>query len=320
MDSPDGYRKVHNVPKPLVGGLGMLIVVSLSSVLFVPPSDFNLRGYYSAVILLGIVGFLDDFTDLHYKWKFIAQILAATIMIHYSKNSLLSFGNILSFGAIEFGIFVAPITIFCTIGIVNAINMIDGLDGLAGGISLISFISFAILAYIGKQFELMLLSIALAGTILGFLRYNWYPSKIFMGDAGSFFLGFSLAFLSIAITQTRSDDFIPPVAALLILAVPIVDTLTVLFRRVIKGKNPFSADRNHFHHILLKFKLDVKSVVKIILFISIIFSFFGVIGTVFKIPDYYMFLLFSIYFLLYFLVSCFVEDTWFKRIINKEGN
>jgi UDP-GlcNAc:undecaprenyl-phosphate GlcNAc-1-phosphate transferase len=305
MDFPDNHRKVHDVPKPLVGGLGMLIMVSLSSVLFVPPSDLNLRGYYSAVIMLGIVGFLDDFRELHYRWKFVAQIVAATVMIHYSRNALLSFGDLLSFGSINLGIFIAPVTIFCTLGVINAINMIDGLDGLAGGISLIAFISFTILAYVNRQFEIMLLSLSLSGAVIGFLRYNWYPSKLFMGDAGSFFLGFSLAFLSIAITQTRSDNLVPPVAALLILAVPIVDTITVMVRRMIKGKSPFTADQNHLHHILLRLGLNIRGTVIAILSLSLVFSSFAVVGTIFRIPEYYLFLVFSVYFILYFFLALF---------------
>lgn len=307
MDFPDGHRRMHSVPKPVVGGLGMLIIVSLGSILFVPPEDLNLRGYYSAMIILGIVGFLDDFKELHYRWKFIAQILAAAIMIHYSKTALVSFGDLLSFGSINIGIFaVSPVTIFCTLGVINAINMIDGVDGLAGGVSLIAFIPFAILAYINQQMNIMLLSIALIGTVLGFLRYNWYPSKVFMGDAGSFFLGFSLAFLSIYITQVKGS-VVPPVAALLILTVPIVDTVTVMTKRIIKGKSPFLADQTHLHHILLSFGLGKKRTVIVILALSAMFSCIGIIGTIFEIPEYYLFLIFSIYFILYFLSSFFIR-------------
>lgn len=308
MDFPDSRRKVHDVPKPLVGGLGMILAVSFSCLIFIPPLDLNLRGFYSAVVMLGIVGFLDDFRELHYRWKFIAQMLAATIMIYYSKTILLSFGNLLSFGSIDLGIFAIPVTIFCTIGVINAINMIDGLDGLAGGVSFIAFISFAALAYINEQLNLMLLSLALGGAVLGFLKYNWHPSKLFMGDAGSFFLGFSLTFLSIAIAQ-GDNSVVPPAAILLVVTIPTVDTMTLMIKRGIRGKSPFSADKTHFHHILLKFGLDAKSAVMVLLFLSAVFSSLGIIGTIFKIPDYYLFSVFSIYFILYFMVSFYSRDT-----------
>ncbi|MDO8281339.1 MAG: MraY family glycosyltransferase [Thermodesulfovibrionia bacterium] len=307
MDSPDNKRKVHDIPKPLVGGIGMLIVVSLSSILFVPPEDLNLRGYYSAVIILGITGVLDDFKELHHNWKFVMQILAVAIMLHYSDTALISLGNLLTFGSINIGIFaIAPVTIFCTVGVVNAINMIDGLDGLAGGIALVSFIAFAFLAYHNQQMNMLLLSISLCGAVIGFLRYNWYPSKLFMGDAGSFFLGFSLAFLAIYITQ-KHDSLVPPVAALLVLTVPIVDTLTVMVRRLIRGKNPFSADKNHLHHILLQYGLSVKSAVIVILCLCAGFSLLGIVGTLCKVPEYYLFFVFFSFFILYYITTYYAH-------------
>jgi UDP-GlcNAc:undecaprenyl-phosphate GlcNAc-1-phosphate transferase len=306
IDVPDNRRKVHDIPKPLVGGLGMLVMVSLSAIIFVPPADLNLRGFYSSAILLAIIGFLDDFGDIHYRWKFTAQTVAATIMIYYSKTILHSFGNILSLGPVELGVFAIPITILSTIGVINAINMIDGLDGLAGGFSLIAFISFAILAYINGEMELMLLSLSLCGAVMGFLKYNWFPSTLFMGNAGSFFLGFSLTFLAISITQ-KGDSLVPPVAPLLILAVPIVDTVTVMIKRIIKSKNPFFPDKSHFHHELLNLGLTPKGAVKVILILSIGFSLFAILGTIFKVFEYYMFLVFLAYFVLHFLVSFYIE-------------
>jgi UDP-GlcNAc:undecaprenyl-phosphate GlcNAc-1-phosphate transferase len=307
MDPPDKKRKMHNIPKPLVGGIGMILIVSLSSIIFVPPENLNLRGYYSAVILLGIVGFMDDFSDLHYSWKFFAQVLAAAIMINYSKTSLISFGNILSTGDLTLSSYlIPPVTVFCTMGVINAFNMMDGLDGLAGGVSLIAFVSFSILAFINGQIEMMLLCLALTGSVLGFLKYNWHPAMLFMGDAGSFFLGFSLAFLSIAITQGGFGK-VPPVAALLILAVPIADTLTVMLKRMIRGKSPFFADKTHLHHILMKFGLKVKGCVLAIFTLSVIFSSIAILGTIFKFPEYYMFYIFAVFFVTYFIAMFSVK-------------
>lgn len=228
-------------------------------------------------------------------------------MIFFSKTVLLSFGDLLSFGPINLGILAIPLTIFSTVGVINATNMADGLDGLAVGLSLIAFISFAILSYINSKTELMLLGIALSGAVAGFLRYNWHPSRLFMGDAGSLFLGFSLAFLAIAITQ-KNNSLVPPVAALLILAVPIVDTLTIMIKRILNGKNPFVADRYHLHHIFLRFGLDKKATVTVILFLSAILSSTAIIGRILKIPEYYLFFTFIGYFVLYFTSSFYIKE------------
>ncbi|MBI4843128.1 MAG: undecaprenyl/decaprenyl-phosphate alpha-N-acetylglucosaminyl 1-phosphate transferase [Nitrospirae bacterium] len=307
MDNPDGGRRLHNIPRPLVGGLGMIIIVSLSSIIFVPPDNINLRGYYSAVIMLGVVGFLDDFSDLHYSWKLISQLMASLIMIYYSKTLLLSFGGILPFGSIDFNVAMGvPVTVFCTIGVINAINMIDGLDGLAGGVSLIAFISFAFLAHINGQMELVLLSLALTGSLIGFLKFNWHPAKLFMGDAGSFFLGFSLAFLSIAVTQ-GGYRIVPPVAALMILAVPIVDTLAVMTKRILRGRSPFFADKTHLHHLLLSFGLKAKSTVIFILLLSAAFSVLAVYATLYKVPEHHVFYIYAVFSIVYFIIMFFVR-------------
>ncbi len=291
VDIPD-KRKVHWGPKPLVGGLGMMMAVAVSCLLFVPLA--NLRGFYAGLVLLIIVGFLDDFKELQHRAKFVAQILAALFMIYFSYETLNTFGDLISFGAIDFGILAVPVTIFCTAGVINAINMMDGLDGLAGGISLIAFISFSILAYLNGQPELALLSLAFSGSLAGFLRYNRLPARLFMGDAGSLAIGFALAFLSIAITQ-KKGGIIPPVAPLLILTVPICDTVTLMTARIVKRKSPFSADRKHLHHILLRFGFNRKRTVFYILSISAGLSLIGISGSVLKVPEHHLFLVFVIY-------------------------
>lgn len=247
IDQPD-ERKIHKKPKPLVGGIGMIMALSLTSLLFFQLS--HMRGFFSGLIILTIIGFLDDFKEISHYWRFLAQAVAVALIILLSNTVLYSFGDLISTGDISLGIFAIPLTFFCAIGVINSINMIDGLDGLAGGLSHISFISFAILSYVNHQFDLMYLSLSLIGVVSGFLFYNWPPSKLFMGDAGSLSLGFSLAFLSIAITQTK-DSKVPPVAPLLILAVHIVDTVIVMTQRIIKGNSPFVADKTHIHHRLI---------------------------------------------------------------------
>ncbi|MDP2688826.1 MAG: PilZ domain-containing protein [Deltaproteobacteria bacterium] len=306
LDHPN-KRKVHSIPKPLIGGLAIIIGFSLSCKFLVPLA--KLDGFFAGVATALIFGFLDDLRELDSGVKFAAQILASLFMIFMSGTVLQSLGDLASLGPIDLGILAAPATVFCTVGAINAINMIDGLDGLAGGLSLIAFISFTALAYINDQGELMLLGGALSGAVIGFLRYNWHPARLFMGDVGSFSLGFSVAFLAIAITQ-KEGGLVSAPAPLLILAVPIADTVTLMMKRVLEGKNPFRADKNHLHHLLLRLGFDSRGVVIAILSLSGLFSLAAIAGTLLRVPDYYLFFIFSMYFALYF-----VSHVYLKKIL-----
>ncbi|HTZ18803.1 MAG TPA: PilZ domain-containing protein [Dissulfurispiraceae bacterium] len=303
VDTPN-RRKVHATPKPLVGGLGIMMSLAVSCLLFVPLS--NLRGFYAGAIILIIVGFLDDYKELRHGGKFVAQVLASLIMIYFSDVTLKSFGDLLYLGSIDVGILSVPLTIFCTVGVINAINMVDGLDGLAGGISLIAFLSFSVLAYLNGQSELSLLSLAFSGAVLAFLRYNRPPASMFMGDAGSLSVGFALAFFSIAVTQ-KAGTVVQPAAALLMLAVPVCDTVTIMTVRIIKQKSPFTADKKHLHHILLRFGFNRKRTVTFILLISAVLSLAAVIGTVARMPDWFLFAVFAFYAAVYTTAAVFAK-------------
>jgi len=304
LDHPNS-RKVHLTPKPLVGGIGIAIGLSISTLLVFP--YLNLRGFYTGAILLVLIGFLDDFSEVNHRLKFVLQVFAALCIVFIGKTVLSSFGDLLAFGNITLGVLSIPLTIFCTVGVINAVNMIDGLDGLAGGVSLISLMAFSVLSYINNQIELVFLSVALIGAVIAFLKYNWHPARLFMGDAGSIFLGFSLAFLSIAITQ-KADGIVPPVAPLLILAVPITDTVTIMMKRLLNRKNPFKADRYHLHHILVRLGIEKRNSVKVILSAVTLFALIATIGTVLQIPEYILFSVFAVYFSAYFVLSFRIKD------------
>jgi undecaprenyl-phosphate alpha-N-acetylglucosaminyl 1-phosphatetransferase len=299
LDMPN-ERKVHNSPKPLVGGLGIVLGLLFSSLLFVPLT--YLRGYYAGVFSLVIIGFFDDFRELNHRWKFVAQFFAAALMIYFSHAFLFSFGDLLWTGPVYLGAAGIPMTIFCAVGVINAVNMVDGLDGLAGGISLIAFLSFAFLAYVNNQPELMLLSLALAGAVIGFIRYNWYPAKLFLGDGGSLLLGFSVAFLSIAVTQ-KEGGLVPPVAALLVVAFPVADAVTVMLKRGVKGRSPFYADKTHFHHILLLLGYCKRSADRTIFAVSGLLSAVAVLGTLYHVREAWLFLVFCLFFVTHFVFS-----------------
>jgi len=293
LDIPN-LRKVHNQPKPLVGGLGMVMAVCLSGVLFIPLTD--LRGYFAGMIVLVIAGFLDDFRELDHKWKFVAQIVASLLAIYLSNTRLFTFGNLIGTGEIRLGILSVPLTIFCMVGVINALNMIDGLDGLAGINAIVGFSCFGLLASYTGQYNLLLLSLALTGALIGFLQFNWFPSRLFMGDAGSLTIGYSLAYMAIALTQKKTGN-VSPVTPLLILALPIVDAVMVMTKRIVNGKNPFQPDTNHMHHNLMLLGYSKKTTVEVIGLMAFIIATIGAMGTMIETPDYLIFGIFSLYLL-----------------------
>lgn len=305
LDQPN-HRKIHNNPRPLVGGIGMVVAVTFTSLLFIPIE--GLRGYFLGLAILLFVGFLDDFRELGHRQKFLAQILAAAMMIYFSKVVLSSFGDLFGVGeiAIPGGMYVIwMVTIFSVVGVINAVNLIDGLDGLAGGISFIAFIFFAVHASLANDHTLMLLNLALAGALLGFLRFNWHPSVLFMGDAGSLCLGFSLAFMALALTQGEASTT-RPVAALLILAVPITDTLIVMFKRILRGRSPFVADKYHLHHIFLRYGMSRSGSVRVILALSVLMGGLSLLQPAYGISDAVLFGMFGIYFVIYLASSFYI--------------
>lgn len=302
VDHP-GSRKIHQIPKPLVGGIGMTISATFAALVFIPIG--GLRGFFLGLALLLLVGFFDDFKEVGHRQKFIAQIGATSVMMYFSNAALFSFGDLLGLGPLDiphFSILIWFVTIFCVVGVINALNMIDGLDGLAGGLSFIAFIMFSVHSSLAGNQTLMLLNLAFAGAVLGFLRFNRYPASLFMGDAGSLCLGFALAFISLSLTQ-GADANVRPVVALLILAVPITDTIAVMVKRIIRGESPFKADQSHLHHNILRYGFSRKAAVVIILAISILLGCLSLLSPLYGIPDYWLFLLFSIYFCGYLLLS-----------------
>jgi UDP-GlcNAc:undecaprenyl-phosphate GlcNAc-1-phosphate transferase len=291
VDRPN-ERKVHRTPRPLVGGIGMAIAAAFSALLFIPSE--GLRGYFLGLSFLLVVGIFDDFKEIGHRQKFVAQIIATAFLIYFSRINLHSFGDLLGLGNMDFSgstLLVWAVTLFCIVGVINAINMIDGLDGLAGGISFLAFLAFAIHASLIGNHALMLLNLALAGSVLGFLKYNWSPSTLFMGDAGSLCLGFSLAFMAIALTQGEGGKA-SPVVPLLILAVPITDTVIVMIRRVIRGESPFKADKFHLHHIILRYGFSRVEVVKVILLLSTLLCLLSFLGPAYQLTDRNLFLIY----------------------------
>ena len=259
VDLPDA-RKVHSIPIPRIGGIAMACGAFAPLLLWYHADRFVLAFLAGAAVLV-FFGLLDDFHDLPPKVKFAGQILAALIVITAGGVQIRSLGMLLP-DAVLPPLFGVPLTLVAIVGATNAINLSDGLDGLAGGICLLIFSARGYLAYLEGNPSIGLIALALFGVLFGFLRFNTHPATIFMGDAGSQFLGYSAATLAIALTQSKAT--LSPVLPLILLGFPILDTLTVMVTRIVQKRSPFSADKNHFHHHLLGLGLQQSESVLII--------------------------------------------------------
>lgn len=246
IDNPDP-RKVHVAPIPRTGGLAM-VVGSLVPMLVWLPLDLQMRAFLAAILVITVFGMWDDRADLDYRLKFAGQVVAALLVTVVGGVVIrdIPFGP--SDGLPD--LVAIPLTVLFFVGITNAVNLADGLDGLASGVALLSAGVVALLASLAEGDSLLLIALAVSGSICGFLRYNTHPASVFMGDTGSQFLGFSLGFMVVNLTQ-EVNSAVSPMLLILILGLPILDTLSVIARRLRERRSPFMPDRNHLHHKLL---------------------------------------------------------------------
>ena len=278
LDIPNA-RKVHTKPIPRMGGLAIFGAFLLGYMLFARTSNQMLSILIGGFIIV-LTGLFDDIKPVPAKIKFILQIIAAGVVVFYGRIFL---GRV-TFLGLDFT-FPVPlnyiVTILFMVGIMNAINLIDGLDGLSSGVSSIYFATIGIIAFILNKMQGLdtILSLIMLGSTLGFLIWNFNPAKIFMGDTGSLFLGFTISVISLLGFKgaTLTSLIIP----IVILAIPIFDTGLAILRRLLKGEKISAPDKEHFHHQLLKMKFGVKGTVLIIYAINILFasvSIFFVLG------------------------------------------
>lgn len=267
IDMPS-HRKIHEEAIPNLGGI-VIFFGFLLSLLFVVQIEGQIKALLIGGVIILLLGVVDDIVDLSPKHKFIIQMVPALIVITYNSDLINSFivNQLKIFDLL--GYLLYPILIFWIVGVTNAINLIDGLDGLACGISLIALVTFLILGLRQNLEALSLISIALAGSILAFLKFNFYPAKIFLGDSGSTFAGFMLASIG-ALWVLNSGNTFFILIPIIILALPIVDTLFAIWRRY-RGHYPiFQADKGHLHHRILTRGIAHKNVVFILWGISAI--------------------------------------------------
>ncbi len=266
IDKPN-KRKVHNFDTPSGGGLIIFVGISISLIAFVLQYTQHAilsLSYFLGLLILFIMGLMDDKNDLTPKVKLLTQIVSATIFISLSADFI-------NFDILGNKFASLLLTIFFIISIINAYNLIDGLDGLASGLAVISISTLLIL--LNSDFNIVFYSIL--GILFAFLRRNSYPAKIFLGDTGSYMLGYSIAVLSILIitdsfNSSKQNYYI--ISVLLCIGLPIIDTTYAFVRRLLRGHHIFKADKLHIHHVILSYGLSHKNSVSTLYILQSILS------------------------------------------------
>jgi UDP-GlcNAc:undecaprenyl-phosphate/decaprenyl-phosphate GlcNAc-1-phosphate transferase len=267
-------RSSHATPTPRMGGLAMSLSLAIACLAYLPLDGF-LVAFLSGLVVIVLTGVIDDVMQVSPLWKFLGQIAAAALFVYLSEMRIEHIGDILYLGNIELGRAAFAFTVFCIVGGVNAFNLADGLDGLAGGVSVIAAVFLCYFAVAAGGGKALIVAVSLIGAVVGFLRFNSYPAKVFMGDSGSLMLGYVVAVLLIAVNHSSSNVSIA--ALVMVVALPLLDTVLVMARRVRHGHSPFLPDRTHLHHRLLNLGLPHPAVVVVIYCLMFIFGSLAII-------------------------------------------
>lgn len=316
-------RSSHDELTPTLGGVAIFAATLISYFLWKIPSEGNeIHLAVSSLIILFFLGIKDDILILSPKKKILIQIAASLLLITLGDLRITNLYGLFGYNSISYlpGI---VLTTFIFIVLTNAVNLIDGIDGLAGSFGLLSSICFAILFYRLNLFAYVILSVSLSGSLLGFLRYNFsIKNKIFMGDTGSLILGFLVSFFSIKYITINSSyaydsklENDAPLIVMVILILPLFDTLRMFSIRLFSGKSPFKGDRNHFHHILLDLGLSHwNSTIILLIFNLLAIYFYGELSNQFS--NNMNFILYFSIFILYCLLAYFLS----RNISTKIGD
>lgn len=269
-----GDRSSHEVSTPFFGGIAIFTGV-VFSLIFWADNFENIQYSLVSILIVFIVGLIDDLRTITAFKKLVGQILATLVLILLGDLQIDNMHGVL-------GIYELPVwggisfTIFVVIVIINGFNLIDGIDGLAGGLGLISSLSFGVIAIFMNQLDIALISFTLVGALIGFLKYNIFPARIFMGDTGSLVVGMILSILAIncikhgIVNESYSLPNIGPLLAISFLAIPLFDSLRVFIVRAINGNGPLTAARDHVHHTLIDLGIGHKYSSLILFIVSVI--------------------------------------------------
>ena len=277
-------RKQHSGEIPLIGGISIYLCMVILT-FWLP---INNHWYIASATLIVACGAIDDYKHLHHRTRLVIEMIATLVMIYWGGIEITSLGNLFGFGDIQLGYLSPIVTIFAVLGGINAFNMTDGIDGSTAGLSLITMMLLLILAASAPAVSTICMLFIPA--LIAFLMFNMRilgrkKASVFLGDAGSMLLGFTICYLVILISQGEKG-IISPVTVLWIIALPLIDAVCIMSRRTRKGQSAFAPDREHFHHILLLAGYSVNQTLSIILFIAFSLGGFGIIGEkLFQLPE-----------------------------------
>lgn len=301
VDKPNA-RKLHEGAVPLVGGISTCLVIT-QFLTFRPDTIQYSELFVASISLLTLIGALDDKFDLSVKLRIGIQALLSIIMMKVTGIELHSLGNLFGFGYIYLGWFGSTVTVIAVIAAINAFNMVDGIDGLLGGLSIVTFGAIAILLNVGSLHGLAYLCVLFIVAMLPYIFMNLgilgRARKVFMGDAGSMMIGFTVIWLLLGASQIGKQPPMRPVTALWLIAVPLMDMAAIMIRRIRRGDSPFKPDREHLHHIFQRLGLSSKQTLVVICSIAVAFATFGIYGEAMNISEATMLYLFIACFLIY---------------------
>jgi len=314
VDYPGGHRK-HDLPTPLVGGLGIYCGL-MASLFFFPFPLGESRLLMAGSTLLIIVGVLDDLHDLSSRSRFGAQIVAALFMSWGAGVTILDLGELIPGRLVELGVLAIPFTVFSTVGVINALNMADGIDGEAAVLSLIALGGMTLLVLGDARNTLLMGMVAI--TVVVFLAFNmkWFglQKSVFLGDAGSMYLGFTITWFIVELSQGM-ERAMAPVTALYLLAVPLYDTVALLFHRMLEARSPFKADRDHLHHVLGRMGLSDHVVLGIVALIAVGIAGLGLYWEKTLVSEYLRFLGFLGGFFGYFVLMSYLWKRYPEKAV-----
>lgn len=255
MHDVPGGRKQHEAPTSYIGGMLILAAIAVCFLAFDREVGRVATTFLACSAFLMLVGLADDRFGLGWKSRISAQAITALVMIYVAGVRVENLGDVFGLAYLPLGLLSVPFTIFIVVGVINALNMIDGSDGLAGGQALVSLVLFSAFAHYAGNVEmferLLIVAAAVAGFLVWNLRLPWQPrARIFLGNAGSMVLGFIIAWAAVRLTQNSTHP-VSPVLGPWTIAIPLIDCVALMFRRMAHGGSPFKADRNHLHHLLL---------------------------------------------------------------------
>lgn len=309
VDTPN-ERKHHQGVIPLIGGLSIFASVATCALIF-PLSTTESNTYLLLSSILVFVGAVDDKLDISVKFRIAVQVAVSLSLIIVSDLKLAQLGNIFGFGDITLSNALSyAITVLAVAGAINAFNMVDGIDGLLGGLSVISFAALGFLFMLAGNTDLYSFCQIIVIATIPYLMLNLgFPFgkqwKIFMGDAGSVFIGFTVVWLLLHGTQSEQASF-KPVTALWVIALPLMDMATIMIRRLRKKQSPFKPDREHLHHICQRLGMSPIMTLCMICLFAASLALIGIIGEINGVADYVMFAGFMATFTLYYTTICYI--------------